>query len=61
MPRARREVAILHRETGTVPILFGTIVAQRESLLSDTAKRLNNTAQGREAHPGSTIRIRSLP
>ena len=27
MPRALREVAILHRETGTVPILFGTIVA----------------------------------
>ena len=52
MPRARREVAILHRETGTVPILFGTIVAQRESRLWDTAKRLNNTAQGREAHPG---------
>ena len=27
MPRARRQVAILHRETGTVPIVFGTIAA----------------------------------
>ena len=30
--------------------MFGPIVAQRESLLWDTAKRLNNIAQGREAH-----------
>jgi hypothetical protein len=29
MPRARREVAILHRETGTVPILFGTKFASQ--------------------------------
>ena len=28
------------------------MVAQREILLWDTAKRLNNIAQGREAHPG---------
>ena len=51
MPRARREVAILHRETGAAPILFGTIGAQRESLLWDTAKRLNNRAQTSRSAP----------
>ena len=42
--------ASLAAEKGSGAILFGTIVAQRESLLWDTAKRLNNIAQGREAH-----------